>query len=101
MNVLPAPRALLVLLSAVIALGCNRGAPNPSPPAGAPARPAAGGPALTIRENDSPAGTDSREPELHPAADGRRVLLSWVEKVGGKRYSLRFAARDERGWSEA
>ncbi|HYG81994.1 MAG TPA: sialidase family protein [Pyrinomonadaceae bacterium] len=73
---------------------------NTSSPAGRPNQPPAGGPALTIRENDSPAGTDSREPELHTTADGRRVLLSWVEKVGGKRYALRFAARDAGGWSE-
>ena len=26
--------------------------------------------------------------------------MSWVEKVGEKRYALRFAARDEGGWSE-
>lgn len=99
MNILPAPRALMLLLSAVIALGCNRGMTNTSSTGGTP-NPPAGGPALTIREYDSPAGTDSREPELHPTADGRRVLLSWVEKVGEKRYSLRFAARDGGGWSE-
>ena len=30
-----------------------------------------------------------------------RVILSWVEKAGEKRYALRFAARDAAGWSEA
>ncbi|HEU4596202.1 MAG TPA: sialidase family protein [Pyrinomonadaceae bacterium] len=52
-----------------------------------------------MREAESPAGKDSREPELFATAGGR-VILSWVEKVGEKRYALRFAARDAAGWSE-
>jgi hypothetical protein len=100
MKVLSTSRALLFLLSGVIALGCNRGVTNSSSPRATPNPPPAAGPALIIREGESPAGTDSREPELYAARDGRRVILSWVEKVGEKRYSLRFAKRDEGGWSE-
>jgi hypothetical protein len=94
------PRALLLVLTAVITFGCNRGATNSSATQSAPASPPAVGPAITIREDDSPTGSDSREPELSVTKDGSRVLLSWVEKVGEKRYSLRFAARDAQGWSE-
>lgn len=54
--------------------------------------------ALTVQEAASPSGPDSREPDLFATADGR-VILSWVEKVGEKRYALRFAARDAAGWS--
>ena len=43
---------------------------------------------------------DSREPELSATADGR-IILSWVEKVGDKRYALRFASRDKDNWSNA
>lgn len=53
-----------------------------------------------MREADSPAGAESREPELFTGADGR-VILSWVEKRGGETYALRFAVRDPSGWSEA
>jgi hypothetical protein len=52
-----------------------------------------------MRAAESPAGPDSREPELFATADGR-VILSWIEKVGEKRHALRFAARDAAGWSE-
>jgi hypothetical protein len=55
--------------------------------------------ALVVQEINSPAGSDSREPELFSTADGR-VILSWIEKVGEKRYALRFALRDGAGWSE-
>ncbi|HEX6623880.1 MAG TPA: sialidase family protein [Pyrinomonadaceae bacterium] len=52
-----------------------------------------------MREAESPSGPDSREPELFATAGGR-VILSWVEKVGGKRYALRFTSRDAAGWAE-
>jgi hypothetical protein len=60
------------------------------------------GPALAVREAESPTGTDSREPELTATADGR-VILSWIEKIREKRHALRFATRDTAvaGWSEA
>ncbi|MBC7909286.1 MAG: exo-alpha-sialidase [Pyrinomonadaceae bacterium] len=56
-------------------------------------------PALMVREAISPAGIDSREPELYATPDGR-VIMSWVEKIGEKRAALRFASRDGAGWSE-
>ena len=55
--------------------------------------------ALTIRETDSPTDGDSREPELNATHDGR-IVLSWVEKTGEKRYALRTAIRDSKEWSE-
>jgi hypothetical protein len=58
------------------------------------------GAALAVREIESPSGADSREPELFSNGDGR-LLLSWVERAGDKRYALKFAARDAAGWSES
>ena len=58
------------------------------------------GQALVIRSADSPATGDGREPELTATPDGR-IILSWVERVGGKRYALRMATKDDAGWSEA
>ena len=54
---------------------------------------------LIIRPIDSPAGSDSREPDFNATSDGR-AILSWVQKVGEKRYALRMAERDQNGWSE-
>lgn len=54
---------------------------------------------LIIRATDSPTDGDSREPELNATHDGG-IILSWVEKIGRKRYSLRTATRDGQGWSE-
>ena len=57
-------------------------------------------PALVIEPSESPTNGDSREPELSATPDGR-IILSWVEKVGERRYALRTAVRDTKGWSEA
>lgn len=54
---------------------------------------------LAIQSANSPTDSDSREPELSPADNGR-IILSWVEKVGEKRYALRLSLRDQNGWSE-
>ena len=54
---------------------------------------------LIIRPTQSPAGVDSREPEMNATADGR-IMMSWVEKIGPTRYALRVAMRDANGWSE-
>ncbi|HEX8147982.1 MAG TPA: sialidase family protein [Pyrinomonadaceae bacterium] len=89
-------RASLLLAAALLCAGCNQNtadAPAPRATPGAQAAPA-------VSETDSPAGADSREPELFAAADGR-VILSWVEKRGEKGHALRFAVRDAAGWSEA
>ena len=90
--------AFLVLLM-LAAFGCNRsGAGSSSEKAVSPASTTQA--ALTIQPGTSPAAADSREPELSATADGR-IILSWVEKVGEKRYALRFATRDASNWSKA
>jgi len=89
----------LLFLAAVVASGCDRGGessisqatPTPTPPAG---------PALEVRESESPSGQDSREPELFATADGR-MIMSWVEKIRDRRHALKFAVLDPAGWSEA
>jgi hypothetical protein len=90
--------APLLLSAALLCAGCARSTVNAPAPQASPSTPDI--PALTVRETESPAGADSREPELFAGADGR-VILSWVEKRGEKRHALRFAARDAAGWSEA
>ena len=99
MKLLSAPRAFLLLLLGVLAVGCNRSVTDSSSPQKTIGSNGAT-PALTIKASDSPAGVDSREPELSATADGR-IILSWVEKVGEKRYALRFATRDASAWSKA
>jgi hypothetical protein len=93
------PRVSALLVLGILAFGCNRIATNSSSQrtVRSPARTQS---PLTIQASNSPAGVDSREPELSPTADGR-IILSWVEKVGDKRYALRFASRDKDNWSKA
>jgi hypothetical protein len=86
----------MLLAAAFLFAGCGQNTVNAPAPQATPG----GQAALAIREADSPAGADSREPELFTSPDGR-VILSWVEKRGEKRHALRFALRDGRGWSEA
>lgn len=71
------------LILALLMLGCNRNSNEP----------------LAIRPVDSPATGDSREPELTTTSNGR-IILSWVEKVGEKRYALRMATRDQASWTQ-
>lgn len=89
----------LALAAALFTAGCIRSNEGASSSRSATPLQAAV-PALDVHEVESPAGADSREPELFTTSDNR-VILSWVEKVGEKRYALRFAARDAAGWSEA
>lgn len=57
-------------------------------------------PPLVIKTTQSPTDGDSREPELTPTQnDG--VILSWVERIGEKRYALRAALLEGDAWSEA
>src|SRR5215204_4429093 len=86
---------VLLTAAAVLAQGCApRGGEGTKPSASAsPSQAASGVAALAVREVESPAGPESREPELSVASGGR-VILSWVEKTGEKRYALRFASRD-------
>ena len=90
---------ILLFLSAAFASGCDRGGDGPSRAQATPT-PAHAGLTLEVRESASPAGPDSREPELTSSADGR-LILSWIEKLGEKRHALRFAVRDAAGWPEA
>lgn len=54
---------------------------------------------LIIHPTQSPAGTDSREPEMNATPDGR-IVMSWVERLSPTRYALRVAIRDANAWSE-
>ena len=84
---------------AVFVFGCNRSIPDRSG-AGPSGAPSISDQPLVIRAAESPADGDGREPELTATDDGR-IILSWVEKVGEKRYALRVALRDATGWSES
>ena len=56
-------------------------------------------PALAqVRELASPAGTGSGQPNLTVAPDGR-VYLSWIERLGEGRFSLRFSTLEKEKWS--
>ena len=101
MTLLERCRALTLAALALLATSCARATPDSSQSqVKTAAPPAAAAPALDVREAESPAGPDAREPDLFSTADGR-VILSWVEKVGEKRHALRFAVRDASSWSEA
>ena len=99
MSVSRAIRDCGLIALGVFVFGCNQS--NPDRPAeGLSRKPLMSDQPLIIRSGDSPTGGDSREPELNPTHDGR-IILSWVEKVGEKRYALRTAVRDAKGWSES
>ncbi|MBL8166569.1 MAG: exo-alpha-sialidase [Acidobacteria bacterium] len=51
-----------------------------------------------VRELASPAGTGSGQPNLAVAPDGR-VYLSWIERLGEGRFSLRFSSLEKEKWS--
>jgi len=51
-----------------------------------------------VRELVSPAATGSGQPNLAIAPDGR-VYLSWIERLGEGRFSLRFATLEKEKWS--
>lgn len=51
-----------------------------------------------VRELASPAGPASGQPNLVVSPNGR-VYLSWIERLGGGRFSLRFAIKQGEGWS--
>lgn len=80
-----------LLLLTLLVSGCNRTASETSNEVSAEP--------LAIQALDSPAGPDSREPNLFATEDGR-VILSWVEKARENRYRLRFAVRNSNLWTE-
>jgi hypothetical protein len=90
---------LLVLAMIPFIAGCSRRQSNSSVSQGQTAAPSSKDTALKIQEAGSPAGPDSREPEMSMTPDGR-IILSWIEKVGEKRYALRFSVRNGSAWSE-
>jgi hypothetical protein len=51
-----------------------------------------------VRELPSPAGPGSGQPNLTVSPTGR-VYLSWIERLGEGRFSLRFAVKEKDGWS--
>ena len=97
MEILCRIRSWSFVLLVVGLFGCNRTQPT------TPSSVATTGPALIIRPMRSPTDGDSREPDLYATHDGR-IILSWVERIGDKRYALRYAvlpARDAAGQSQA
>ena len=54
---------------------------------------------LTIQKTQSPTDGDSREPELTTSPNGQ-IILSWVERLGEKRYALRTAILEQDQWTE-
>lgn len=97
MGVSSCVRTFLLSLTTIAVIGCIRQGDKPAsqqnPSSSATAA------ALVIHESNSPANGDSREPELNATNDGR-IILSWVEQLDEKRYALRAAIRDGRGWSD-
>ena len=89
-------RALLLLVIGFVGVSCVGGDKSSSHPN---ISTSATAPALIIREADSPASGDSREPELYATTDGR-IVLSWVEKIAENRYALRAAIRHNNTWFE-
>jgi hypothetical protein len=85
-----------LLLVAIFIFGCGR---TTSPSQSSKNEAASSESSLIIRASDSPTDGDSREPELNATPDGR-IILSWVEKTGSKRYALRTSMRNGNGWSE-
>ena len=51
-----------------------------------------------VREVESPAGQASAQPNLTVSPDGR-VYLSWIDRLGEGRFSLRFSTFDKDKWS--
>ena len=99
MSVRCAVRVCCLIILGVLAFGCSRSVSDRSAEDLSQASSIADQP-LIIRPGESPTDGDSREPELNATPDGR-IILSWVEKVGDKRYALRTAMRDAKGWSES
>jgi hypothetical protein len=92
-------RDCLLLMAAILILGCSR-SPRSTSSSENDLSAASSKSPLVIRPIDSPVEGDNREPELNATPDGR-IILSWVARLGAKRYALRTAIRDGNGWSEA
>ena len=97
MNLSLAIRGLVLAALAMPAVGCNRPAVNSSSERTVDSTSNTQA-TLTIQPGNSPAGVDSREPEITTTPDGR-IILSWVDKIDDKRYALRFAIREGDSWT--
>lgn len=53
-----------------------------------------------VRELPAPASATSGQPNLTVAANGR-VYLSWIDRLEGGRVALRFASKENAGWSSS
>jgi len=51
-----------------------------------------------VHDLPSPAGDGSGQPNLAVSPDGR-VHLSWIERIGEHRFSMRYATKEGAGWS--
>ena len=80
MKLSSASLTFLLLMLGILGFGCNRSVTDSSSPR-TPNSQTATESALIIQPGNSPAGVDSREPELSSTANGR-IILSWVEKIG-------------------
>ena len=89
-------RICIILLVVIVNFGCVR---RGDEVAVSRVEPRASEQALVIRPAESPTTGDSREPELTATPDGR-VVLSWVEKIGAKRYALRAVVLERHVWGE-
>ena len=98
MTRLKAIGSYILFLFVAFSINCNR---QPGDSSSATNQRSATAPeqSLVIRTTQPPGNGDSREPDLSLTDDGR-VILSWVEKVGDKRYALRAAILEEDGWNE-
>lgn len=54
--------------------------------------------AAQVREMVSLAGPGSGQPNLAVSSEGR-IYLSWIERLGEGRFSLRYAVKEGEGWS--
>src|SRR5687767_14925396 len=85
-------RVFSLIAIAVVTISCSRTENGPRSSVLVTEQP------LTITATQSPTDGDSREPELTPTQNG--VILSWVERIGEKRYALRTSVLESNGWTE-
>ncbi len=89
-------RAGLLIATVILTISaCSK----PASPTREPASSGVPDSPLVIQRIESPSGVDSREPDLSSTHDGR-IVFSWIQKVGEKRYVLKMATRDASGWAE-
>lgn len=80
----------LVLVGALLALGCQSGSDASSATSSSPE--------VGTRLN-APAPAESGQPHLHAGENGT-VWMSWVESTGEDEHALRYATVDDTSWTE-